>query len=353
MDTVERLRAWSYHRQGLAAPADHPQQALGRVVAVYAAHPTAPLALWARTRDLVADAYRALDREGEALRIPGMRGTVFLAPRQTAGRIFTALRPPASRVARTLKRTDLTSAAYERVAAKILAAAEGPTPRKELEEAAGLSGGPLTAVLACLRYEGRLLALAGDSLSTGAHRFVAAGSLIPDGLDAGDPEESLAWLAGEYLRAYGPARIEDFRWWTGAGKRAAAAAVAANETVDVGDGLLLLPEDEADFAKIRRPRGTVDLLPKWDPYTMGHAPDGRQRFVHPDVQERVYTPMGVGLPGDGNPVVAVDGEAVATWTYTKKDGPDVQPFDGLTPAVRRKVEDRLGDVEAFLVGRER
>lgn len=323
------------------------------MLAVYAAHPTAPLALWARTRDLGADAYRRLDRDGATLRVPGMRGTVFLAPRDAAIHIFTALRPPPARVSRSLKRHHLAPGAYERAAKGILAAAGEPRPRKDLEEAAGLSGGPLTAVLACLRYEGRLLALAGDSLLTGAHRFVAAPSVVPEGLDAGDPDGSLAWLAGEYLRAYGPARVEDFRWWTGAGKRAAAAAVAANETVDVGDGLLLLPEDEADFAKVRRPRGTVDLLPKWDPYTMGHAPDGRQRFVHPDMQERVYTPMGVGLPGDGNPVVLVDGEVVATWTYTRKDGPDVQPFDGLTPAVRRKVEDRLADVEAFLVGGDR
>ncbi|HZA45577.1 MAG TPA: hypothetical protein VE568_09790 [Rubrobacter sp.] len=36
----------------------------------------------------------------------------------------------------------------------------------------------------------------------------------------------------------------------------------------------------------------VDLLPKWDCYTIGYAYDGRLRLVHPDTQERVYTPAG-------------------------------------------------------------
>jgi hypothetical protein len=83
---------------------------------------------------------------------------------------------------------------------------------------------------------------------------------------------------------------------------------------------------------------------------MGHAPDGRRRLVHPDVQKRVYTPIGVGLPGDGNPVVLVDGEAVATWTFTLKEGPAVQPFDTLVLAVRRRVDAKLDAIAALLTG---
>jgi hypothetical protein len=81
---------------------------------------------------------------------------------------------------------------------------------------------------------------------------------------------------------------------------------------------------------------------------MGHAPDGRHRFVHPDSQQAVYTPIGVGLPGDGNPVVLVDGEAVATWTYSAKEGGDVQPFDGFGPKARKRVSEELDNVAALL-----
>ena len=347
---MERLRAWTHARQRLAEPASGPGEALRAVVAVYATHPTAPLALWARTRSLAPSTYRRLDRDRRGLRIPGMRGTVFLAPRNAAPRIFTAVRPPRARILRSLRRHDLSTERYERAAERILAAARRPTRGDGLLDAAGIDSRAMGAILRCLRLEGRLLALAGEPLTSSPHRYVAAEAWAPEGLDAGDPGEALAWLAGAYLRGYGPARVKDFAWWAGVGKGAAAEAVGSNDTVDVGGGLLLPARDEAAFDRTRPSRGRVDLLPKWDAYTMGHAPDGRARLVHADVQRRVYEPIGVGLPGDGNPVVLVDGEAMATWMFSLKDGPDVQPFDRLGPTVERKVAERLEAVARFLAG---
>lgn len=348
MDLIERVRAWTYVRQRLTRPARNAEEALRAVVAVYATHPTAPLALRARTRSLTPAAYRKLDSDRRALRVPGMRGTIFLVPRDWAARVLTAVRPPLARILRTLKRHDFSTRDYERYAKRIMAAAQEPLRTSDLQDAAGIKGQPLGTLLRCLRYEGRLLALAGDSLHTSAHRYVAASVWAPEGLDAGDPSDALAWLAGQYLRAYGPARVEDFAWWAGVGKRAAASAIEPHETIDVGDGLLLPKRDEAAFGRVKQLRDTVGLLPKWDAYTMGHAPDGRRRFVHPDLQERVYSPIGPGLPGDGNPVVLVNGEVVATWTYTVKDGAALQPFDRLGPSARRKVEAKLDAIERFL-----
>ena len=66
-------------------------------------------------------------------------------------------------------------------------------------------------------------------------------------------------------------------------------------------------EDFEDFEAIEAPeQGSVDLLPKWDCYTMGYAPDGRQRFVRPEARSHVYNEA-----GDGLGAVFVDGEAVA------------------------------------------
>ena len=44
----------------------------------------------------------------------------------------------------------------------------------------------------------------------------------------------------------------------------------------------------------------VDLLPKWDAYTMGYPSGGRGRFADPDVAERLYD-----FRGDGMPVILV------------------------------------------------
>lgn len=349
MDLTERLRAWSYKRQRIGDPARSVREALRAVVAVYSTHPTAPLALWARTRSFTAAAYRRLDRAA-ALRLPAMRRTVFLVPRQDADRVFTAVRPSPAHALRPLKRHGFSTRDYERFARRILAAARDPLPARDFEGVAGVAGAELATVLRCLRYEGRLLTLSGDRLMTSPHRYVATGAWAPEGLDTGDPTGALAWLAGRYLRAYGPARVEDFAWWAGVGRRAAATAMAAHDTVEMAEGLLLPAGDRARFARVQRIRDTVDLLPKWDAYTMGHAPTGRQRLVDPDVQHLVYTPIGVGLAGDGNPVVLVDGQAVATWTYTLRDGGAIQPFDTLGLRTRRRVEAKLDSVAGLLAG---
>lgn len=230
----------------------------------------------------------------------------------------------------------------------MLKAAAEPVQARALQEVAGLKSQELGPVLRCLRYEGRLLALAGDSLMSGTHRYVAAKRWTGSDLAASDGDDALSWLAGEYLKGYGPARAGDFAWWAGVTKKRAAAALEGHHTVDVGDGLLLPARDQEAFGRVKKVRGTVDLLPKWDAYTMGHAADGRTRFVHPDVQRPVYTPIGTGLAGDGNPVVLVDGEVAGLWSYTIKDGPSVEPFDSFGPSVRRKVEGALERVVAFL-----
>jgi hypothetical protein len=90
VDLIERLTAWTYDRQRLGEPARSPEDALRAVVAVYATHPTCPLALAVRTRSLTAARYRRIDSTRKGLRIPAMRKSVFLAPAENAGLIFTA-----------------------------------------------------------------------------------------------------------------------------------------------------------------------------------------------------------------------------------------------------------------------
>jgi Winged helix DNA-binding domain len=348
VDDLQRLRAWSYARQRLREPARSLAQALDSVVAVYATHPTAPLALWARTKSFRSADYRRFDRVGKGVRFPAMRATVFLVPTEHAARIFTATHPSAPPSVRRLTRLEISEEAYERLTSKILSAALQPASKKQLEETTGIQSSEMAALLRGLRIEGRILSLAGESLLSSPHRFVATLAWVPGGLDAGDPAESLAWLAGRYLRGYGPVRTADFAWWAGVSQTAAKGALAEHHTIDVGEGRHLLADEEASFAKAEPLRNEIALLPKWDAYTMGLGPDGRQRFVHPDVQARVYTPIGTGLAGDGNPMVLVDGEAVATWTFSLKAGADLQPFDKLGAKTKKRVDEKLDEITALL-----
>lgn len=73
--------------------------------------------------------------------------------------------------------------------------------------------------------------------------------------------------------------------------------------------------------------------------------------MHPDVQPRVYSQGGGGtLPGDGFPVVLVDGEAVGVWRLTTKDGASVELFDAVGMRTRERIDERIGTVAAVLMG---
>lgn len=291
---------------------------------------------------MTTDDFRALDRRKQALRVPAMRLSIFLVPKASAPRIFTALRPPPDFILKRLTRDKTLIRDYEQIAKRIVAAAGKPRTAQELQDHAGV-GKNLSLMLRSLRHEGRLLAVGSESLRSDALRYVATSRWVPKGLDAGDQEKALAWLAGEYLKAFGPIRVGDFAWWTGLKKSAATAALEGHKTVNVGDGLLLPAAQRKKFEAVKRPKGTLHLLPKWDSYIIGLAPDGRERFVHPDVQNKAYTPA-----GDGNPVVLVDGQVAGTWSLTVKDGASLDLFDSLGPAARKRLDERLEEVAVLL-----
>ena len=85
------------------------------------------------------------------------------------------------------------------------------------------------------------------------------------------------------------------------------------------DGLLLLEEDVEAFDGIEPIEpDAVDVLPKWDSYSMGYAPDARQRFIDDRFLSLAYTSV-VGSPGatsgDGLPLILKGGRAIGSWSH--------------------------------------
>jgi hypothetical protein len=191
--------------------------------------------------------------------------------------------------------------------------------------------------------EGVLVRIGADGLRSNELRYVAT-----DVAEA-DADEALAWLAGEYLRAFGPARSADFKWWAGTSAKRANQALASVDTEELDGGLLVRAQDRAAFEKPRTPlSGAVDLLPKWDAYTMGLAPDGRDRFAHPDIVADLYEKS-----GDGRPVILVDGAAAGVWSVKAGKGDaidvDLEPFEKPAKKLRAALDERAEAVKAFLV----
>ena len=322
---IEQLRAFSYERQRLGRQAPTAARALSDVIAVYSSHPTAPLALHARTQDLTGTKFRRLD----VLRIPAMRQSIHMLPRKTAHLAHRATPAPPSDRKKRMKHFKFTEKRYAQLRAELLEIATEPLTLGELRERAGADPDELKGISAQMTRDAELVRVGAHGLRSNDLRYVRH-ELAP-----ADPDEALAWLAGEYLRAFGPVRVKDFVWWAGTTATRAKQALAEHDTEELDGGLLLLAGDAGAFEKAKPPKGAVDLLPKWDCLTMGYAPDGRERFA--------LTKDCYDFRGDGRPVILVDGEAAGTWEKLEP-----QLFEKAGAKTRKAIDERIDAVRAFL-----
>jgi hypothetical protein len=347
---IKKLQAWSYLRQQLSRAASGPAEALRGVVAVYSSHPTAPLSLLSRSTSFDAAHLSDMEQRREVLRIPAMRTSIFLVPAETAPRMFAATRQPMDKFAGRLRYAGLDWDEYTRLKQRVLEYTQVPITASDLQNAIQIDARLMTAVRT-MSYEGLMLRL-GSSLRTDSLLYVATEAWLGHRLEEADALQSLKWLAQEYLRGYGPARVKDFVWWSGVSSRLASAALSDASIVGIGTGLLLPSDQQAAFERVEPVNSeAIDVLPKWDAYTMGHAPDGRQRLVDDQYLPRAYSNAGTpgkgGTSGDGLPRGLQGGRAIASWSHRYESHRmvvKVVPFERgvLRPAVLERAFDGVG-----------
>jgi hypothetical protein len=310
---ADQLCAWTVRRQLLDGTADGPIDVLRRCVAVYSSHPTAPLSLLARCRTLSTEDYLRLDAERAAVRLPAMRGSVFLMPVETAPMILSATCTPIEKLSGRLEYGDFSWADYEAIKPRVLEAAVEPLSAKELHEAIPVEGKLMVAVRV-MSYEGLMLRV-GTSPRSDSWKYVATEAWLGRPFELDDPNRALSWLADTYLRGFGPARVEDFAWWAGLSKRQASTSFDSLDLTDVGGGWML-PADLLRGWERTMPNDPehVVLLPKWDALTMAYTSDGRDRFIQLEHQAIAYAKKSA-TSGDGRPLVLRGGQAVAVWEH--------------------------------------
>lgn len=122
------------------------------------------------------------------------------------------------------------------------------------------------------------------------------------------PKDPAAELARKYVRGYGPATLEDFRWWSSlkAGVARAAFTALGDELVDEGAGLVSLRSQR----KVAGSAGPVRLVPMWDHYYLGY----RDR-THAGPAELAAR---LSRGGMFEPLVLADGKAVALWKLVRR-----------------------------------
>jgi len=130
------------------------------------------------------------------------------------------------------------------------------------------------------------------------------GAPIPD-LPA---EEARAVLVRAWLERFGPATVDDIKWWTGWTMGHTRAAVDALEVepvdLDGTEGLVLAGDTESPELE-----PFVTLLPGLDPTTMGWK---QRDWYLGEHRSRVFD-----ANGNGGPTVWVDGRIVGGWAQRK------------------------------------
>jgi hypothetical protein len=172
------------------------------------------------------------------------------------------------------------------------------------------------------------------------------------GFRPADPDAALADLVKRYLHAYGPATPAHFAQWLAAPRAWATAlfdSLAGElEPVEMdGDrGWLVVGDTDAPA---EAPRG-VRLLPYFDAFTVGCHP--RARLFPGRAAERALA----GGQAGNFPVLLIDGTVAGVW-HQRRSGRrielTVEPFQDLTAARRRGLDEQVDRIGAFFDGTPR
>jgi hypothetical protein len=352
-----RLRAQQLTRRPSGAVTGPAQvvQVIGDLCGVQAQDTTAAaLAVRARGAGLVAsDVEWARVEERSVVRTWLMRGTLHLVAAQDLGWLLALLAPIFTRSSRG-RRAELgldeeTGARGVRALVKMLGD-QGPLTRAEIRQGLAPQGIP-TAGQAAIHLI-RLAALESFVCYGPERAGQETFALLADWIDPGapvPPEQAPTELARRYLAAYGPATAEDFAAWSGLALGVARGAWAGLSgqllEVKIGDGPAWMLQSRAawlDEALADRP--VVNLLPGFDTYWLGYR--SRDLALDPIHARRVF-------PGGGmlRPALLVDGRAAGTWKIKRHRNhveAIVEPFEELTPDIRRGLEREVEDLAHFL-----
>jgi hypothetical protein len=317
---LEAVLARSARAHGLVEPAGSVEAALVRAAGLYGTAPTSHLGLAVRLgRPVASELERATQVDRSIVRVPAMRGSVFLLPKELAPSGLALSRPNVLR--RTLNGAGLDDDELDRLGDRIEARlGEGPLPTREVRAALGAEAPPgerLTMVMRLLAHEGRIVA----THPTGGRAETYAWARMSDWVALPGPAptiaEALTVLAPIWMRANGPGSIDDLAWWAGVSGAQAASALKAMRAREVAVEGLATPQLASDEVlaeldargqapQVVRPPPMVRLLPMWDAWLMARR--DRTRIL-----DDRWKPFVVDRGGNVTNAIVVDGRVVGTW----------------------------------------
>ena len=345
--TIEQVNAFLWRKQHLA-PGSAGSDASSVVRDVVALHATSALTPYLSLRARVADFRLAqldaeLYTEHHLVKLLCMRQTVHVVPLSELRTVTAAtgdrLRRNAKRELGQLLRWFGASGPIEEAAtlARLEAAiadvitVRGPSTAAELSEAIPelkrrfryAPDKPYSSVVSLGSVLLPRLTLLGllmrgrprGSWRSNQHEYALPRDWLPQSdLPPISADQAQMQLLRQYLRAFGPASLEDAAWWTGWSKgetqralSALAGQVALIDIHNLGAGFCLLADDLPKLLSTPPlTGGAVQLLPSLDGYIMGFH--NRSRFLPAEHYDQVFD-----RSGNAFATVWVDGRVVGIW----------------------------------------
>lgn len=338
IDVAERrARLGSRHRLAPQRKADDPIEVARSMVALHSTDAaTVYLAALARMRSAsLDDIGAALYEQRSMVRVMGMRRTVFAVPVElmpvmvAACGQAVAARERARLLVQLADVTDgqdveswlelaeaaaLTGLAVRGEARATELAGEDPRLDTELVMNVGKAyeGRQKVAsrVLTVLAAEGRIVrSRPVGTWRSSQYRWCLTERWIPEPQREWSTEQAQVELAWRWLASFGPATVEDFRWWSGlpagAVKKAFAQLDLAEVDLDGTPGVVLA--DDLDPVPAEEP--WVALLPALDSTPMG--------WKHRDWYLGEHGPRLFDSTGNVGPTIWCDGRIVGGWAQHK------------------------------------
>ena len=331
------------------------------------------MSIWPRVKGArLRDVDSALWKDHSLVRAWGMRGTMFLLPsdelsvfvrgsvRRAAYNLNWAIRHSGSKedvdklldhVGEILEeprtRTDLAQMLTESHGYKTKSKAAGGwgDKRKVPHVKVGAISLSMGFLLHIIRA--RDVICSGPNQGTEAS-YVRADKWIKNWKDVSQ-EKAERELLVKYLKAHGPATINDFAIWEGLYMKDAKDiwSKEAENIVEVdiqGSKASTLESDlsELESAKVDEP--VVRLVPYFDSFLLGHK--SHLNIVDEKNRKRVYRSQGWV-----SPVVLVDGRAQGVWSHAQKKNDlevKITPFSKLSNQVTERAKEEASDLGRFL-----
>ncbi len=327
------------HRLAPAARAGTATEVARNILGLHGTDPaTVFVAAWARMRNAdVAGIERELYDTRSLVRVLVMRRTVFALPPDLAAIAMASCRRSVAQVQRRqlvkwielahitkdaagwlkkLEESTCRALATRGQATTAELSRDVPLLSKQLLLAEGRRDesrpniGPF--VLRLLAVDGRVMRgrPRGGWLST-QYSWATTEVWLGDGLNEWTVHEAQAELVRLWLKAFGPATVEDVRWWTGwtLGEVRRALTEIGPVEVDLGGTTGIALAD--DLEPTRPPEPWAALLPGLDPTVMGWA--------ERDWYLGAHRPALFDRSGNAGPTIWWDGRVVGGWAQ-RRDG---------------------------------